>query len=93
MDRFQKLSLKALQIFSVASRHLNFTKAAEELCITPSAVSHQIKRLEDMLGVKLFEKKGKNLTLTPAALPYSRLINQSFAQNRCDHGVLGKEVF
>lgn len=82
MERFQRLSLKALQIFSVAARHMNFSKAAEELFITPSAVSHQIKRLEEVLGVKLFEKKGKHLALTPTALPYSRLISQSFTQMR-----------
>ncbi|WP_125721561.1 LysR substrate-binding domain-containing protein [Pseudoalteromonas rubra] len=70
--------LKSLYIFSVAARHLNFSRAAEELCITPSAVSHQIRRLEDWLGCKLFEKSGKQLIMTQKAQNYALQIRQSF---------------
>ncbi len=80
MDRFPLLSLKALHTFSVASRYLNFSKAATELFITPSAVSHQIKRLEESLGCQLFEKKGTQLYLTPDAQLYSIVLNQCFEQ-------------
>ena len=47
-------SLNLLRTFEVAGRHLSFTLAAEELCITPSAVSQQIRKLEDELGMALF---------------------------------------
>lgn len=74
--------LKSLHIFSVAAKYLNFSKAAQELCITPSAVSHQIKNLEDWLGCKLFEKSGKQLILTTKAQSFALQINQSFDQVR-----------
>lgn len=45
--------LNPLRTFAVSARHLNFTRAAEELCVTPAAVSHQIKTLEESLGVEL----------------------------------------
>ncbi|MEJ6473675.1 LysR substrate-binding domain-containing protein [Pseudoalteromonas piscicida] len=70
--------LKPLYIFSVAAKHLNFSRAAEELCITPSAVSHQIKKLEEWLGCKLFEKSGKHLIMTQKAQNYVLQIRQSF---------------
>jgi len=78
MHLLHQLSLKSLYTFSVAARHLNFTTASQELHITPSAVSHQIKRLEDALGGKLFESEGKQLRLTPEAKRYSLSIEQSF---------------
>ena len=46
--------LNALRAFEAAGRHLSITKAANELNVTPSAVSHQVKALEDYLGVQLF---------------------------------------
>jgi LysR family glycine cleavage system transcriptional activator len=75
-------SFKSMYIFSVAARHLNFSRAADELCITPSAVSHQIKRLEQTLGCKLFDKDGKQLLLTEAAQDYSNTLSHSFTQMR-----------
>jgi LysR family glycine cleavage system transcriptional activator len=59
------MSLDAIRGFESAARHLSFTAAAEELCITQSAVSKQIKNLEDALGTALFLRGGKGLSLTP----------------------------
>lgn len=61
----KNLSLRGLRTFSVAARHLSFTTAAEELFVTASAVSHQIKNLEDEMGVALFTRHHKGLQLTP----------------------------
>ena len=59
------MSLDAIRGFESAARHLSFTAAAEELCITQSAVSKQVKGLEDVLGAALFLRGGKGLSLTP----------------------------
>jgi LysR family transcriptional regulator, glycine cleavage system transcriptional activator len=64
--------LNSLRAFEAAARHLSFTKAAEELHVTPAAISHQIKGLEDQLGVPLFRRLTRALRLTEAgqaALP------------------------
>lgn len=58
------MSLDAIRGFESAARHLSFTAAAEELCITQSAVSKQVKGLEDALGTALFLRGGKGLSLT-----------------------------
>lgn len=79
MDLLRTLSFKSLYTFSVAARHLNFTKAADELHITPSAVSHQIRRLEQTLGYKLFEVEGKVLLLSPEANRFALQISQAFS--------------
>ncbi len=73
-------SLKALHVFSVASQHMNFSQASEALCITPSAVSHQIKRLEDHLGCQLFEKVGNHNHLTKEAKEFAQQLNHAFTQ-------------
>ena len=59
--------LNALKAFEAAGRHLSVKKAAAELNVTPAAVSHQIKALEDYLGVKLFLRRNRALELTEAA--------------------------
>ncbi len=59
-------SLDLLQGFEAAARHLSFTKAGEELFLTQSAVSRQIKELEDQLGVALFHRRHRALALTDA---------------------------
>lgn len=56
--------LNALKTFVVAGHHLNFTKAADDLLVSPSAVSHQIRVLEDYLGIKLFVRQNRALALT-----------------------------
>lgn len=59
--------LNALRAFEAAARHLSFAKAADELHVTPAAVSHQIKALEAHLGVTLFRRLNKSVLLTDAA--------------------------
>jgi LysR family transcriptional regulator, glycine cleavage system transcriptional activator len=61
------LPLNGLRVFDAAARHLSFTKAADELAVTPAAVGQQIRALEDMLGVVLFRRTPKGLELTPEA--------------------------
>ncbi|MBR9728131.1 LysR substrate-binding domain-containing protein [Shewanella intestini] len=56
--------LRALQVFEAAARHLNFSHAAAELCVTQSAVSHQIKQLENYFGETLFQRQGRQYQLT-----------------------------
>jgi LysR family transcriptional regulator, glycine cleavage system transcriptional activator len=58
--------LNALRAFEAAARHLSFTRAAEELHVTPAALSHQIKGLEEFLEVKLFVRKTRSIELTDA---------------------------
>ena len=71
--------LNALRVFEHAARHLSFTLAAQELHITQSAVSHQIKALEAWVGFPLFQRKGQRLLLTPAGQRYSAGISAAFA--------------
>jgi LysR family transcriptional regulator, glycine cleavage system transcriptional activator len=60
-------SLNALRVFESAARHLSFKEAAAELNITQTAVSHQIKSLEEYLGIELFRRQGRGVQLTEAA--------------------------
>ena len=59
--------LNALRVFEAAARHLSFKEAAQELHITQAAVSHQVKSLEEYLGVELFRRAGRRVQLTEAA--------------------------
>ncbi|CAN7706791.1 transcriptional regulator GcvA [Pseudorhodoferax sp. LjRoot39] len=72
--------LNALRAFEVAARHLSFTRAADELFVTPSAVSHQIKTLEENLGMPLFLRDSKSLTLTAAGKAYLPGVQEAFKQ-------------
>jgi LysR family glycine cleavage system transcriptional activator len=56
--------LNALRAFEAAARHLSLTKAAQELYVTPGALSHQIRGLEELLGLKLFERRVRSIALT-----------------------------
>ena len=58
------LPLNALRVYDAAARHLSFTKAADELAVTPAAVGQQIRALEDHLGTVLFRRTSKGLELT-----------------------------
>ena len=74
--------LNALRAFEAAARHLSFKNAAAELSVTPTAVSHQIKQLEDFLGLNLFHRLTRALELTPqgeAMLPKVREGLECFA--------------
>jgi LysR family glycine cleavage system transcriptional activator len=58
-------SLNGLRAFEAAARHLSFTNAASELNVTQTAISHQIRRLEEELGIRLFVRQNRALALTP----------------------------
>ena len=58
--------LNALRAFEASARHRSFSRAAEELNVTPAAISHQIKALEDYLSAKLFTRANRTLMLTQA---------------------------
>src|SRR3954454_14392592 len=57
---------RALKALDAAARHLNFTRAADELGLTPAAISHQIKEIEDQLGLTLFARTSRTVQLTAA---------------------------
>src|ERR1700685_2629811 len=63
-------SLNGLRAFEAAARHLSFTNAASELNVTQTAISHQIRRLEQELGIRLFVRQNRALQLTPEAREY-----------------------
>jgi LysR family glycine cleavage system transcriptional activator len=71
-------SLKAIKTFQIAAKHTSFAVAADELCITPSAVSHQIKTLETQLGLPLFSRNARALALTDAGARYLEQIDDLF---------------
>jgi LysR family glycine cleavage system transcriptional activator len=70
--------LNGLRAFEAAARHLSFTQAAAELNVTQTAISHQIKRLEDELGIRLFVRNNRSLALTPQARDYLPLVRAAF---------------
>ncbi len=71
-------SLNALRAFDAAARHLSLTRAAAELHVTPAAISHQIKGLEEDLGVVLFRRVGRELRLTDAAQAAVPALREAF---------------
>ena len=72
--------LKPLPAFEAAARLLSFTEAAEELHVTQAAVSHQIKHLEEALGVPLFVRFNRALKLTPEGQTFIAAIRPALAQ-------------
>ena len=74
------LPLNALRVFDAAARHLSFTKAADELAVTPAAVGQQIRALEDVLGTVLFRRLTRNLELTPEAARALPALRDGFLQ-------------
>jgi LysR family glycine cleavage system transcriptional activator len=72
--------LNALKAFEAAARQLNFINAANELAVTPSAISHQIKTLEDWAGIPLFRRDGRNIVMTEAAQKYLPTISAALDQ-------------
>jgi len=72
--------LNALKAFAAAGKHLNLTAAAKEMFVTPSALSHQIRGLEEMLGIKLFIRSRHGLKLTDAGRQILPGISEAFDQ-------------
>jgi LysR family glycine cleavage system transcriptional activator len=72
-------SLDTLRIFAVAARHASFTKAAGELHLTQSAVSHRVRALEEELGVSLFDRLTRRLELTHAGRALAQRVDQAVA--------------
>ena len=71
-------SLSALRAFEASARHQSFTLASHELCVTQGAISHQVKALEEELGLKLFERLHNQLRLTDIGHRYLEVIRNAF---------------
>ncbi|MCV2419872.1 transcriptional regulator GcvA [Paucibacter sp. DJ2R-2] len=74
------LSLNTLRAFEAAARHLNFTRAAEDLCVTQAAVSHQVKALEAHLGRALFRRNARGLVLTDEGAQLAPVVQDAFGR-------------
>ena len=72
------IPLNALRAFEAAARHRSFTRAAEELCVTQAAISHQVKSLEERLGVSLFRRSNRGLLLTDEGVALAPTLFESF---------------
>ena len=72
--------LNSLRAFEAVVRHMSFTKAADELFVTPAALSYQIKQLETFLGVKLFNRLNRAIELTEQGLLIYPGVEQAFSQ-------------
>src|ERR1700744_2195856 len=75
-------SLNGLRAFEAGARHLSFTLAAGELNVTQTAISHQIRRLEEEWGIRLFVRKNRALALTPKARDYLPGVRAAFSDLR-----------
>jgi LysR family transcriptional regulator of beta-lactamase len=73
-----RLPLNALRAFEASARHLSFTRAAIELCVTQAAVSHQVKHLEEMLNVSLFRRLPRGLMVTEEGQALLPVVRDSF---------------
>ena len=71
-------ALNALRAFEAAARHLSFTRAAEELNVTPGAISQQIRQLEEFAGAPLFRRTGRQVLLTDAGQAALPLLTSAF---------------
>jgi LysR family glycine cleavage system transcriptional activator len=78
MERRRLPPLNALRAFEAAARHLNFSRAADELAVTPGAVSQQIQNLEDYIGAALFKRTPKGLLLTDGAQTALPALREAF---------------
>ncbi len=73
--------LNSIRAFEATARHLSFSKAAEELNVTPGAVSQQVKVLEDYLDLKLFKRKNRMILLTDEAQICLPLLSEGLDKN------------
>ena len=78
----RSLPVRGIAVFEAAARAVSFHAAAEELNLTPSAVSHQIRLLEDTLGTRLFERVGRGVILTAEGADYARSVRRSMQRLR-----------
>lgn len=76
----KRISLKAIQAFEAAARLSSFALAAEELFVTPSAISHQVKLLEEEVGLRLFHRVHRSVVLTDAGRRYAEEVAAAFAR-------------
>ena len=76
----KRVSIKAVQAFEAASRLGSFALAAEDLAVTSSAISHQVRILEDQLGVRLFHRVHRSVVLTDAGRRYAAEVTAAFAR-------------
>ena len=72
--------LNPLRAFEAAARHNSFARAADELSVTPAAISRQVKLLEDYFGVEFFRREPSGISLMPEALDYARGLSKAFRQ-------------
>jgi LysR family glycine cleavage system transcriptional activator len=70
--------LHALRAFEAAARRMSFKDAAAELSVTPTAVSHHIRQLEELLGIRLFERRSRTIALTPAGKELYPVLREGF---------------
>src|SRR6478736_587503 len=70
-------NLTALRAFEAAARHENFSRAAEEIHVTHGAISHQVRGLEEELGVALFMRHGKRIAITPEGVRFAEVLRQA----------------
>lgn len=85
--------LNALRAFEVAARHSSFTKAADELFVTPGAISRQVRGLEDFLGRSLFDRNYREVVLNDASRAYAAELFEAFARiDRATRAFAASEV-
>ncbi len=83
--------LNALRAFEATARHLSFAKAANELSVTPAALSHQIRGLEEFLDQRLFERRTRSIALTPAGASLYPGLHAAFLQIRQSVDLLDRD--
>jgi LysR family transcriptional regulator of beta-lactamase len=91
------LPLNALRAFEASARHLSFTRAGLELRVTQAAISHQVKGLEEMLGVTLFRRLPRGLALTDEGLVLMPVLTEAFERigatlDRLEHGQIEEVI-
>ncbi len=81
MDAFRRLpNLAALRAFEAAARHQNFSHAAQEIHLTHGAISHQVRALEEELGVALFVRNGKKLSITEKGATFAEVVRRALSE-------------
>ena len=89
------VTIRQLQIFATAAAHLSFARTSEQLHLTQAAVSLQVKQLEDLVGLALFERRGRKVHLTEAGehlVRYARVILDALRDADAAISALAKEA-